>query len=439
LDSGLVALGLELKGKVLGSATTGAGHLSEAQKLLQSQDVEAVQNELDKAINSFRQSQEDIRNTGALLDNLLNIIPQKRDGQKLIAAAQDAAEAGVYLTEFYKDMQGFKVTPEGVSGKDFADTMVRMSENLQKAEEKLEQAGLKLESISENNIPQEKKLDFVQGRQQLANAITAFRSFRSIFELFRSMAVGSKQVLVVFQNNNELRPTGGFMGTYGAFQITDGQIKISKISSIYDLDGQMKHSFVPPFPIKQVSPIWYLRDTNWFADFPASAKKISEYYEKEGGETPDMVIALTPNLISDLLKITGPVEMPAYGVSLDSDNFVETVQLMTSVKYDKNLNKPKQLLADFFPIFLQKISAQNSDGLLHGLSAIQSNLLSKHLLLYSRNSELATQLKSFNWAGELKKTDRDYLSVIFSNLNGTKTDLFINQNVSLETKIEDAG
>lgn len=434
-SASFLAYGFEIKNKVLGVASEGVGHLTEAQKQLEAQDINGAQDQLNQALHSFQQSQKDIQDTGLIFNQLLNVLPQKRDAEKILVGAQKASEAALSLTNFYAEMGQLKFTPDGINAPSVSESFDKMSGFLETGRNKLLEASNLISQVDENNVPEKQRLSFVQAKQQLQNVSVALNSFSSVFSVFKNIVGGDKKILVLFENNNELRPTGGFMGTFGSFNVSNGLIKSSKISSIYDLDGQLTERIAAPFPLKQVSTVWHLRDSNWFSNFPESAKKITQFYEKEGGETPDMTIVLTPNIVSDLLKITGPIKMPAYNAVLDSDNFVESTQVITSVNYDKNLNKPKQMLADFFPVLLQHLATLKREQIVDVLTVFQKNLLSKQVVLFSHDANLQSQLSSFNWTGELKNTDRDFLQLTYANLNGNKTDLAIKTDVKLETEI----
>ena len=71
-----------------------------------------------------------------------------------------------------------------------------------------------------------------------------------------------------------------------------------------------------------MSAVWTMHDANWFPNFPTSAEKVSWFYEKTGGRTVDGVIAITPELLRDLLAITGPIDMPEYDKTINADNFI---------------------------------------------------------------------------------------------------------------------
>jgi hypothetical protein len=436
----IVALGLELKRKVVGMASTGAGHLLEAQRLAEAKNVEGAQNQFVLALQSFKTSKEQFDQTSSLVRQGLELLPQKHDADRLLSGASYISKSGVELVNFYNGMGQLKISPQGLSAETpVKDILNEMSAQLESSASDLKTANEKISAVSASSLPANYAATFGEIKTRLSTLQKSLNNINDLFSIAKGIALGKKKILFLFENNNELRAAGGFIGTYGDADVLDGQITKLKIGSIYDLDGQLKEKILPPTPLLNVGDRWYMRDSNWFANFPDSAKKVSSFFEKEGGETPDMVIALTPSLIIDLLKITGPIDMPAYKVTLNAENFVEITQIETSVNYDKNANTPKQMLADFFPVLLQHISALPKNGIEQAVISLQKNLNGKQLVFYSRDSFLQKQLESFNWTGSLTSTDRDYLSVINSNLGGTKTDLSMEQTVNLNTTIDQDG
>jgi hypothetical protein len=141
----------------------------------------------------------------------------------------------------------------------------------------------------------------------------------------------------------------------------------------------------------------------------------------------------------DLLKITGPISLPKYGVTLTPDNFVETTQAVSTVSNNLPTNSPKQILADLVPVLLQKISTANKTLAPQIIQSLQDNLISKQIVIFSRDSEIEDRLKAFHYSGELLPSDRDFLSVVSSNLGGTKSDLSVEQKVQLTTTVDQSG
>jgi hypothetical protein len=102
-------------------------------------------------------------------------------------------------------------------------------------------------------------------------------------------------------------------------------------------------------------------------------------------------------------------------------------------------NSPKQMLADFVPVLIQKISFMDNDKLLQILEALEANLINKQIAFYADDKNTEQQIESFNWGGGVAKSESDYLMVLDSNLGATKTSLNVSQNLSLVTKIGSDG
>ncbi len=133
-------------------------------------------------------------------------------------------------------------------------------------------------------LPFKKKID--QTKKQLADAEQILAKAISLSQLIPALAgyPNEAKYLVLLQNNDELRPTGGFIGTYGLWQAKDGEIISFKTHDIYHLDMpiQNKINLAPPEPIrKYLNDKWYMRDANWSPDWPTAANKINWFYQTE--------------------------------------------------------------------------------------------------------------------------------------------------------------
>jgi len=63
----------------------------------------------------------------------------------------------------------------------------------------------------------------------------------------------------------ELRPGGGFIGSYGILTMDKGKVSDFKIHDVYDADGKLKASIEPQFPVRRYLklPHLFLRDSNF--------------------------------------------------------------------------------------------------------------------------------------------------------------------------------
>jgi hypothetical protein len=348
------------------------------------------------------------------------------------------SKAGLDLGQIDALSKGIQISAAGFQTPDgFSQTLTAMGKYASDAQLQLNDAQTQLSSVDPSSIPEQYRVQLTAADQQIQTYAQAVSEAQQLLALVQEFfGAGPKTVLVLFENNNELRPGGGFIGTYGFYDFNNGQITSQKISSIYDLDGQLNEKIAPPGEFAALTDSWALRDSNWFADFRDSAQKVSDFYELEGKETPDAVIAITPDLFEDILKITGPIPFPKYHVTLSADNFRQTVQLDTS---DKDSSTPKQMLADFAPLLLQDISQLPSGSDQKLVSAFLDNLKRKNVMVYDRNADVESQLVNANWAGSLATTGKDYLAISAANLGGGKTDLNVSQQLSMQSQVQADG
>lgn len=434
----LVSSGIDTKNSVLGSAAEAFQHLTEAQALVSDGNFADSEQQFEYAKNNFEHAQKDLAGLGSFFNSTLQVIPQGKAATNIISAGSKISDAGINLSKFYSYSKQIKITAAGFETPDgFYGTVNAGRYYLDKASQELSEARDLLSEVDASALPEELRGNFVDSKNKLETATNSVQAISNLLFLFQGfIGNGKKSVLVLFENNNEIRPTGGFIGTYGIFKLNDGRITEQKITSIYDLDGQLKEKIAPPGQFSFMTDHWGIRDSNWFPDFKDSAQKAIMFYEKEAGETPDAVVAVTPDIFIDLLKITGPIDFPKYNLTLNSDNFRDQVQFNTSEAYDKEINKPKQLLADFEPLLLQRLAEMPNGSSSAILSALFKNLAAKNLLFYDRDNSIQTQFENYNWAGTVSVTDRDYLSVVNANLGGRKTDLSILQNVKVESEMQ---
>lgn len=309
--------------------------------------------------------------------------------------------------------------------------------NFYKKFSKIKDKVLVVSAMSEQDLADiEQMLGFIRylpdsgGIKKIKDLSADFESFKYIFGFDRP-----RKYLLVFQNPSEIRATGGFIGSVGIIDIESAKIKNIKLEDVYGLDGQLKSLSEPPPPIKKISAAWSLHDANWFFDFPSSAEKIARFYEKGGGITPDGVVAINPEAVKGILRITGPVFLIKYNQEIDENNFVELAQEEAEANYDKTINQPKLFLADFLAEFKKTVEALPLAKKIAVMKSLIVNLDEKDIQLMFRGEGAETFARSHGWGGQVNITDKDYLGVVHSNVNGFKTDARIKESQNLVSEI----
>ncbi|PIZ98695.1 MAG: hypothetical protein COX77_03690 [Candidatus Komeilibacteria bacterium CG_4_10_14_0_2_um_filter_37_10] len=249
-----------------------------------------------------------------------------------------------------------------------------------------------------------------------------------------------KTFLLLFQNNNEMRPTGGFWGSYGILTLTNGKITKLFTDDIYHLDSQVigKLEIEPPAPIKKYLNVkyWYLRDANWSPDFPTSAQSALRFYRLEGGtEKIDGVIAITPNVISGLLSVAGSLIVE--GVNYGADNFLSTLQFEVDKNYStrgSNQWDRKDIIGQLAGRLVERMWQLDLKQLALAASSLHENLQNKDIIFYFPTDQYQQLALRNNWSGELRSSSADYLMVVDSNMAAYKSNQYVNRSIDYEVQ-----
>ncbi|MAF20520.1 MAG: hypothetical protein CMI55_02440 [Parcubacteria group bacterium] len=439
--------GFGIKENVMSNSLAAYQNLLAAKASLEEADWQTAGENFSSAQSDFIKARQEVNKLSKLTLAILGQIPGGSvvsSGIHLVKVGESLAQAGQTLTSaigLFSFDNLFNSINLSDGSQPLSQKIALNQDNLVKALTDIRLASQELDQVKIEALPEEiqtgavslkKKLPLVE--EILAQAIDYSDALLKILG-----HDNPRQYLLIFQNNSEIRATGGFIGTYGLLKLDQGRIANLMVDGVFNVDGQLHEKIIPPQPIQKVSTAWSMHDANWFPDFPTSAQKISWFYEKTGGPTTDGVISLTPTVVERLLRLTGPIAMSQYEVILDSNNFVELVQYKVEVDYDKELNRPKQILADFAPKFIETLSQLSPEKRAEVVEIILDSFKEKHILIYFRDSALQGIVVDEGWAGQLLTTSRDYLSVVSSNINGYKTDRVVQETIKHQAEIQADG
>jgi hypothetical protein len=263
--------------------------------------------------------------------------------------------------------------------------------------------------------------------------------------------------LVLFENNAELRPTGGFLGTYGILQTQNGDVLRFDSHDIYHMDQPMEAlrllRIVPPAPLAEyLNKNWYMRDANWSPDWPSSAKQIIWFYNKENALLPPKnkinnfsgdftgVIAVTPELVTSLLDLTGPITIN--GEQFNKDNFSDLLEYKVEEDIaSENVTswQRKEIIGKILAAMKEKLFNLDYSVWPYALTKINDAVKEKNILVYSPNDYDESLIQNLNAGGELKNQTGDYLMAVDANLGARKTDSVMQKNISYQVRKKSDG
>jgi hypothetical protein len=255
-----------------------------------------------------------------------------------------------------------------------------------------------------------------------------------------------KTYLFLLQNNTELRPTGGFIGTYGILKLINGEIENFKTDNIYNLDTPFHNTLIvePPWQLQKYlkADKWFMRDSNWSPDFPTAATQAEWFYHKEGGKESkiDGVIAVTPTFIESLIKLTGDIKVN--GLTFTSDNFIDTLQYQVEQGYYRqgiSESERKEIIGVLSSKLLDQVLELPSDRWAELWETFQKDISSKHILMYLKDKSVQQVITGQGWGGSIRSTEGDYFLVVDANMASLKTDPGVLRTINYSVEENDNG
>jgi|GEM_PF-899678 len=418
-----------LEGRVLGATQQGYSSMA-------SISGPNAQENIEVAREKFSQAKKDLDSLNILVRSLIKVIPQGNDAVLAINAGADLSEAASFVA------QAISISKDGEE-KTPSELLLTAKESLEMALPKLESATKNILKINPKTIPSEYSEKFTTGREILPRATEGIKDFLD-FSATLLEVIGSretKRYAVLFQNNNELRPSGGFIGSVAFVDIRDGKIQKMEIpgGGLYDFNGYLTEHVEAPKPLSLLSPRWEIQDSNWYPDWPTSAEKFAWFLEKSGEPSIDGIIAIQATTFEKLIGILGPIEFPEYQTLVTKENVLSEMQAYVEFEYDKEENQPKKYIAELAPKVLEKILASKGSDFIEILKLVKSEIKSKNVLVYFKDKNTNSEFEKRGFVPSMIESGIDYLSVVNANIGGGKTDGVIEETINQKIKIDREG
>lgn len=261
--------------------------------------------------------------------------------------------------------------------------------------------------------------------EQQKNELTSIFKIASILSEKQEV----QTYLILFQNNLELRPGGGFIGSFGILKIQNGKVLEIGVHDTNIFDDRMATEVTPPYPMEETLRIksWEMRDSNWSPDFPENAQKAIEFYKLQGGgENFDGVIAVSTELLTTFLKFTGPISIEGFPGEYTSENAIEKLEYQVERGYaEQEIEKGQRKY--IMKYLAKEILEKAQDLSLHDkkelLLQLEKHMNQKDVMIDFFDPELQEEILKLDWDGEvIENNSSDYLMMVDANLASYKTD-----------------
>lgn len=264
--------------------------------------------------------------------------------------------------------------------------------------------------------------------------ILVWHNFSKFGGLGGQIAMPGRTYLLIFQNEAEARPTGGFISAYGVLSTGYGipDLKIYDSYTLANYTGEAPTEVTALLDDGEWYDGHHFRDANTSPDWSISAQNLQDYYNADTSKNVnfDGIFAVNFGAVESLAHTLGYDDHLFYTLEADlrPDDAHSEVALANRKDPLKNLAKDL-IFQSLMPWNWEKVT-----------DSIRTSLDEKDIQLYFSNSDTQARARQLGWTGEmLLPDDSDYLNVNISNYGGQKSDRYIDKFIDLQSEIDSEG
>ena len=301
--------------------------------------------------------------------------------------------------------------------------------------------------------------------------------------------------LVLVLDSSELRPTGGFIGNFGALKLDGGKLDPNfNISDITLMDGSVKfppgtgpgevpvthtpiqipdkYNWLKTIFIAGGTDSWSVRDSNLDPDYPTASKyALSLYNELEPDAQANIdvqggglklynpsksgqfagVVTLSLGFFASALAITGAVEVNDHSIheTINAQNFVSKIHYysLSALSHTGPDSQPcgvtscaKVFTSDVVKAFMAKLKANLSADLGQMGKLFYTSLHTKDIEVYLTAQPAEQTLEGLNLASSVENPKgADTVYEVDANIGANKDNYYLQYQMSDHVALDDGG
>lgn len=388
-----------------------------------------------------------------------------KDGEQALIIAKEGLDTGdivIKAIEPYTDFLGLKGSSNN-SNKTTEDRINFLTQSIEgltpyldTIETKLSNIKNSLKKIDISRYPEKyKNVNIKSNFNNTVNTISELdnliKNDKPIFSKI-SWILGKdnpRSYLIVFQNDGELRPSGGFWTAFSTITVRNGKVTPGVASNIYDLDDKLASTIPAPRLIKAYHinvPYLNLRDNNLSPDFPTDAKIFLDGYTKAMGKDKfDGIIAIDTNVLVDMVKILGKLDTRVGTFTANPDKrcdgcpaIIYDLEWIAGRPRNYIEKNRKDFMNPLMSALLANVMGSGKDKMPLLAEAFFKNINQKHILTYFTDPQMENIAESANLSGKIVNVDKniDYLHLNDANFASAKSNIFITQKIKHDITIK---
>lgn len=275
---------------------------------------------------------------------------------------------------------------------------------------------------------------------QLAKAAATARALRGVLG-----GDGPRHVLVVLENNAELRGTGGLVSTFALGTAQDGVLRLEPFRDVREVSDDAAQARVVPSPpdfashygpYRANTTLW--RNTTMTPDAPTAAAVLAEAAAHTTGVRPDVVLLLDVPGIAQIVDATNPIVLD--GKQLTGPELIKTLLVdayvgRTGEDAQNDRRHREERAAD---AALRDLT--NAPASLALAKALADATSGRHLALWSARAEEQADLVTSGAAGAVDPRGADLALAVTNNLGdspgvGNKLDYYIDRKLAVSVVV----
>ena len=447
--------------------TQGTAHLRNAENLLKgiaqnpldSASVVQARGEFAPAYADFTQVERELNAQPGAIALVPHYGPLYRAAKHLVPLAAALAQAGMIGCDALTLVQSRLRDPLNATGSGITqDDLSMLSREATELQTLVDAARAQVQQVQPGDLAQQPGLnkEFATLTAALPQLVDGMRSVQSLITaapLF--LGIGTPANYLIEQlDSTELRPGGGFIGTYGIATVSGARLSKIEMTDVDLLDRPFEFAghtiaFPPQYSWFTLVKSWSLRDSNLDADFATSARSAEQLYATEGGTVPlQGVIAITPYLIEHAFSITGPIYVPEYHETVTAENLIDRIhyhQLKAqegpdyTPSPDGHSSLRKRFTNYLFAHFLDRVKQLGATALPQFARLFLDSLRTKDLQIYFNANAAETVLQRYHLGASIAAPAGDSLFVVDANIAGSKSNDFITYTLSDQVSLDASG
>ena len=252
--------------------------------------------------------------------------------------------------------------------------------------------------------------------------------------------------LLLVQNEDELRPAGGFLTGVARVAVREGRIERLYFENSAEVTDFKRPYPKPPAPLKEIMglDLWVFHDSNWSPDFPTSAWQAVVFYQQRYQTPIDGVLAVDQEAFRRIVHVLQPLDLPSYPEPVTASNVLAALRQSRDMPLEADPRaawerRHKVFLEDLLTATIDKVQnrPETVDFVRLGMAVI-SAFEERHMFAYAlKDGDLAIQLYESRWDGALYTGEGDYLMVVDANLGYSKVNPYIASSLGYAVDLRD--